>query len=205
MTETPKPKADNGTRSTYAGRDLRPEIYFVPFPDEEAVVIGEGIDLISGRRKPIRCVTMTPAERITFNNKDALFSEVTDEESLWEKLNMSISARASYAGYSGGAKYSSSVETTTSSKKISIVVQSALKTYAMMLPSPPNSGDKKIDLTDYARRLAAQPVLFRQICGDGFISQVTYGADLYGVFDFHSLSYEQKKEDDCRGRCRWAR
>ena len=175
------------------GGDQPPDASVVPYPDEEGVSIGDGFDLITGRRRSARCVDSGKPEKIFFGDKNSSFSEVVDKSSLTEKLNTSLSAKASYAGFSGSASFQSSVETTTSTKNITLVAQATLKTYAMILDVP-NEGNAQIDLTTAASNLfdKSSP-LFREICRDGFVAQITTGAELYGLYTFFNLSYEQKR------------
>jgi hypothetical protein len=76
-----------------------PQVLVVPYPDNQAVFLGEGFDLISSQRRMLNCVTPGDPQRVDFRNKDLSLSEVTDEESMYRKLNMSMTARGSYAGY----------------------------------------------------------------------------------------------------------
>ncbi|RVL61000.1 hypothetical protein [Sinorhizobium meliloti] len=184
------------SRSSYdRGTVLEPDLLLVPFPDENAVTVGEGIDLITGRRKMQKCVVFPDIARTVYNNKETSFSEVTDEESLWRKLNTSISARASYAGYSGGGSYKSEVETKTSSKTITTVAQATLRTYVEGMSTSEGRSTSIIDLSPTAYQLArTKPASFRQTCGDGFVVQVTYGASLYGILQFTSSNFEKKQK-----------
>lgn len=176
------------------------EEFVQPYPDDSVVLLGEGYDLITGLRRPTYCVTAGPAQRVMFNDKNIFFSEVNDEESLLTKLNTSLSAKASYAGYSGGGSYKSSVETKTSTKDINIVAQADLKTFAETMKVPEavlESSDhpvRRFDLTPEALKLLKKdPADFRRFCGDGYVSQITYGADFYAKFKYSEMSFEQKK------------
>ena len=169
----------------------------MPFPNENAITLGEGIDLINGRRKLRKCVVSPGIFRTTFNDKETSFSEVTDEELLWRKLNTSLSARASYAGYSGGGSFKSTIEIKTSSKSITTVAQATLKTYADTLSTADAELKSIIDLSPFAYNLAlGNPPEFRRICGDAFVAQVTYGASLYGILQFNSDDFESRKSTE---------
>ncbi|MDF1635579.1 hypothetical protein [Mycoplana sp. MJR14] len=180
-------------RARPKGTDLQPELMIIPYPDDNAISVGEGIDLITGRRKLQRCITFSDTTKTNFYIKESSFSEVTDEESLWRKLSMSISARASYAGYSGGGSYSSVVETKTSSKHITTIAKAFLKTYVDTITTS-TENSTSIDLTDKAFDLAKNtPAEFRRICGDGFVVQITYGASLYGILQFSTNDFQKKE------------
>jgi hypothetical protein len=174
------------------------EEVIVPYPDNSVVLLGEGFDLITGQRKPAYCVTAGLAQTIQFGDKNIYFSEVVDEESLLRKLNVSLSASAKYAGYTGGGNYESSVETKTSTKEINIVAQADLKTFAVTMKVPPSRLNvrslpiRRHDLTPEAIRLLRDPAEFRRVCGDGYVSQITYGADFYARFRYFNLTFEQK-------------
>jgi hypothetical protein len=176
-----------------------PSEFIVPFPDDSIVFLGEGFDLISGKRRPSYCVTIGKAEQVNFNDKTASISQVTDEESLFRKLNRSISASGSYVGYSAGGSYQDSSEFKSSSKEITVVAKADIKSFAITMKPPRNvyrSGNlptTRFDLTEDAVKLLMNPGTFREICGDGYVSQITYGADLYSVFRYSSLDYEQKR------------
>ncbi|MDH2052718.1 hypothetical protein [Achromobacter marplatensis] len=170
-------------------------VVLIPYVDENAVAIGEGVDLVTGRRLIRKCVKMYGTTRVHYNNKDTRFSEVSDEESLWRKLNLSISAKASYVGYSGGGSHTSEVEVKTSSKKITTVAQATLRTYAEVMVSPLASSSEQVDLVlSSYKTLQRDPGAFREECGDGFVAQITYGADLYGILQFSDNSYERKEK-----------
>lgn len=172
----------------------------IAYPDDNAPLLGEGIDLITGERKAARCIDHGGSARIDLNNRVATFDEVIDDYSLWTKSNVSITAKAKYAGWGGGASYTSTVETKTSTKKISTVLKASAVNYAMVLTPSTSSGERadgiseRIDLTSSARRLMAyNPRRFRQVCGDGFVAQISYGGDFYGTLDFSNLTYEQRR------------
>ncbi|MDW9804239.1 hypothetical protein GOA91_15130 [Sinorhizobium meliloti] len=175
-----------------------PEEFIVPYPDDSVVLLGEGYDLITGYRRPTYCITAGPAERVNFYDKNIHFSQITDEESLLTKLNTSLSASAKYAGYSGGGSYKSSVETKTSTKDISVVAQADLKSFAitMKVPEARLDGDyppRRFDLSPEALTLLeSDKVAFRKFCGDGYVAQITYGADFYAKFKYSELSYEKR-------------
>ncbi|KZS54105.1 hypothetical protein [Rhizobium anhuiense] len=178
---------------------LPAEEVIVPYPDDSVVLLGEGFDLITGLRRPAYCVTAGPAQQVVFNDRRIHFSETTDEESLLTKLNTSLSAKASYAGYSGGGSYKSSVETKSSSKDINIVAQVDIKSYAntMKVPDAEVSSklypDRRFDLSPEAIALLSDDkTKFRQFCGDGYVAQITYGADFYAKFNYSELDFEKK-------------
>lgn len=60
------------------GSALEPSLITVPYSEDNAISIGEGIDLITGRRKLRQCVSYISVKRTALNDKDTSFSEVTD-------------------------------------------------------------------------------------------------------------------------------
>ena len=160
-----------------------PEVVTIAFSDDEAILIGEGVDLLTAKRRPSRCITPTDTEEIFLGNKDSSLSEVIDDESLLRKLNTSITARGNYAGYSAGGSMTSSVETKTSSKNQTFVVKASLLTKLRALAlmkfkandsksNNDNLPQARFDLTNEAVDLLKKsPAKFRQVCGDGFVSR----------------------------------
>ena len=77
-----------------------------------------------------------------------------------------------------------------------------MKSYAVVIPIPDVKGsdsngipNSKIDLTDDAFALLKPEggaILFRQLCGDGYVAQITYGGELYATYNFSSLDYQRK-------------
>jgi hypothetical protein len=185
---------EKSAEKTVNAKFLQPQQIIVPYSDENAISIGEGIDLITGQRKLQKCVNFPGTARVVFYNKNSNFGEVVDDESLWRKMTTSISARASYAGYSGGGSYDSTVETKTSSKSVTTVAKANVTDYVEMI----STGDAKdvnsiVDLSQNAIDKLATPTEFRSVCGDGFVVQIAYGANLVGTLQFKSREYEEKK------------
>src|SRR5262249_45189481 len=49
-------------------------------------------------------------------------------------------------------------------------------------------------LPEMAKLAATDPESFREKCGDGFVSSIGYGADLYLLFHFHHLNVHDRTE-----------
>src|SRR5689334_466065 len=87
-----------------------PETRLVPVPDDDLYVVGEGVDLLTGNRKAALCVTGGAPIKVPLGNQSASLAEAVDENSLSSQLNISVSAKGKYAGYSGGGSMSKSVD-----------------------------------------------------------------------------------------------
>lgn len=170
-----------------------------PYPDGSTVLLGEGFDFIRGERKEAYCVDVGTRDIIKYNDRKASFEEVSDEYSLQKKINMSVSASAKYGAYSADASYNSSLSTTVSTKNLNVVAKISVLSHAhAMKPSfnPTIDRDdlpiRRIDINGRAKKLLANARDFRRVCGDGYVSEIVYGSDLYGIYTFENLSYENR-------------
>jgi hypothetical protein len=181
----------------------QPDSYVVPFDPTEVADLGHGYDLLTGRRLLTKCVDTTNVKRQSIEQQGGSFSQVVDDESLWRRLNTSIKARASYAGFSGGGSFSSELETKTSSKKLSAVVHGDFVGYVTYLdtptvpisspPSEPLPG-YRVDLTSNSLKLLKKnPAEFREVCGDAFVQQISWGGDIYGIVEYSNLTFEERQ------------
>jgi hypothetical protein len=158
-----------------------------PYPSA-GVALGQGWDSIRERGTAASCVTFASAN-LPQSSYQASVEQVQSTYSLATKVTTSVSASYNGFGASASGSLSTSSESTVSSddQNFLFTFQSESGSTYTIPPGlgsapAPNAGATRIVLTaDAANLLAKDPIAFRLVCGDGFVSTIHSGVRLFFI------------------------
>lgn len=165
----------------------------------DGAVLGQGYDLVLGRKLPAICVEVNTAP-LSAGDLQSDFQDIYDLDQLFTSLKISASASfgGTGAGASGSVDYAKSVKIEKERRNILSTV-TTLRGGTQLVPF---AGSVGIALTPYAKRIAnesagiasgsswwktpppADRKAFRRHCGDGYVAAVRTGARLSIVLSY---------------------
>ncbi len=176
------------------------------YPAGEGVSIGEGWDLYLGRKTNSRCINFSIDENKS-QTADLTLTQATDEETRDVTLNWNFETGGGggYDPYTGKGKTTAAGNSFDHfySKDLLLVMHAAVDTdVRFAVPPPPVVDDKGVTsssgsiklLPDMQNRRDTKFEEFRKDCGDGFVSSIVSGADLYSLFTFRSVDQATRSE-----------
>lgn len=175
----------------------------VEYPLNEGVQLGQSWDMFLNKKVMSTCVDFKTISQTKYEGAQLDLHEATDEETRDVTLNMNftIAGGGSYAGY-GGKGNSSLTKNSFShfySKDVLLVAHASTNNGSdVAVPADSNATSDDNNTTSGSNRSLGfksihllpgmaelDPAEFRQRCGDGFVSTINYGADLYSLLSFH--------------------
>jgi hypothetical protein len=205
--ETPAYSSRFGAlRSATSAPVETPASRIIAYPQADGVSLGSGWDLSTNVKTHATCVGFS-AFPDRYQNAELSTQEAVDDEMLDASLNANFggSVSGSIGIFSAGIQDNWGINVShhfTSSDDLYVAHASVANGAMYAAPpgtKPTNSFDNKqlgeypatgINLVGWASRL--DPTTFRKYCGDGFVSSIISGADLYVLFHFHDQSSDDK-------------
>lgn len=174
------------------GASLAADQQVIQFNQDDPLGLSMGWDSQSSKKTQATCILFKTSDPNPFPGQDVSFqsSRVTDKYGLMVAIEMSASEKidAIVGKAEGKAKFAASVNFNGTFDQFA--VHGVVRNAATSSNSPdPHKGNPKypnaIVLADaYAGMAVNNPAQFRTACGDGFVSTITSGAELFGIVTF---------------------
>ena len=168
----------------------------VAYPQLEGADLGLGWDLLQSKKTNSTCIRFTE-KTDNYQNVSEKLQDVVDQETLDIALNANFagSAKGSIYVFKGDVNFSNESKFSyhyASKDEVFVARASVLNGVRFVAPK-----DADVSLTpDMAKLLKDNPEGFRRRCGDGFISSIRSGADLYLLLHFHDFDEHTRGEID---------
>lgn len=135
-----------------------------------------------------------------------IYRQVTDRSSLMNFFSVSAKAKASSilgVKVSASAAFSRNVQLAKTANGVNLAVDARIQEAVdAVAPLPPVVGDSavggaainSVQLSPSAAAIArSDPLRFKKLCGDGFVSTIKRGSAIQGAYIFHAQTIEEKK------------
>lgn len=177
----------------------------VPLGTTNIPNVGDGFDLKTDERSLARCIRLFSVTQSQLNDIQSSLHQTIDTESTLRRLNTSLSAQGSYAGFSGGASSQETSETKTSFTGVNLVLHASIerRVFSIALPAASGTGGSApadstlyvLDIRPELKDLLNSPdgiKTFRRECGDGYVSAIVFGTEFYATLVNEVKSYQNK-------------
>lgn len=169
----------------------------VVYPSERGVELGTGWDLVLNDKKYAACVEFTKSDDSKYQNANMQLQEITDTDTL----NISVNAQFSGSGggdisgvdVKGDATSTLNASHHLASKDITFTVNASITSGITFTGN--GTASHSVRLTaDMVKLAQDKPLEFEAKCGNGFVTAVGNGADLYLLLHFHDLLTKDRLE-----------
>jgi hypothetical protein len=168
----------------------------VSYPSPDGADLGTGWDFLENEKSLATCIDFVPKEDNKYQAAGMDLRQTIDEETLDITLNVTLSGGVggTIEGIKGKADATSKMNAShhMASSDTNFVVHGSVNSGVKF--AGPGVGGAVVLTGAMATLAATDPVAFRTRCGDGFISSIGQGADLYLLLHAHDLSTEDKLE-----------
>lgn len=169
----------------------------VAYPEHSGTVLGAGWDFVDNVARSGQCVEYQAKTDGAHQSAELRVQEITDKDTLDVTINAEFkgSAKGTIEIIQAGASATTTFNMNRylSTENVSFVAQGSVTSAVNF--AIPSSGSQSVRLRPEMTRLArTDPARFRHMCGDGFVSTIGSGADLYLLFNFHHLTSKERYE-----------
>lgn len=170
-------------------QDNQPEQAAYPI---EGVSLGQGWDLVTGRRTQGTCIEGGSEVEIPGSSSTTQYKYLFDREQIYNSLG--LTASASYGGFGWSASVSTSFsETSLADRARTRILSTTLVDKGGIQISPSPERMFGIRLSDQAGKLldnAGGADKFRKLCGDGFVLAIRRGGQLDVIYELKTALSE---------------
>jgi hypothetical protein len=167
------------------------------YPSTDGINLGEGWDFLTNQKTLSSCIIMQPTSDTKYKNATVRVREASDEETL--KMTLNVELFGSFGGTFEIVKAKADATSTLNASRfvattdISFVAHATIEN-GINFAAPPTNASSIALKPDMARLAKVNPRQFREKCGDGFVASIGYGSDLYLLFNFHTLTRDDRLE-----------